>query len=75
MAFCYLHWVLGVAVVYCGWKWRWEGLVVTGEVIFKKSKIVLGDMASVFSVAAYVLLRVCYLFWDESCVGILVWKL
>jgi len=56
-----------------GW---WEGLIVTGGVIFKKSKIVLGDMASVSSVAAYVLLRVCcYLFWDGCCVGLLVWKL
>jgi len=49
---------------------------VTGGVIFKKSKIVLQDMASVFGVAAYVLLCVCcYLFWDGSCVGFLVWKL
>ena len=49
---------------------------MTGGVIFKKSKIVLQDMASVFGVAAYVLLCVCcYLFWDGSCVGFLVWKL
>jgi hypothetical protein len=38
---------------------------MTGGVTFKKSKIVLGDMASVFSVATYVLLHVCcYSFWD-----------
>ena len=44
---------------------------MTGGVIFKMSKIVLGDMASVFSVAAYVLLRVsCYSFWDVSGVGL-----
>jgi len=49
---------------------------MAGGVIFKKSKILLGDMASVFSVAAYVFLRVCcYSFWDGSCVGFLVWKL
>ena len=45
-------------VLQCGWEWGWEGLVMTGGVTFKKSKIVLGDMALVFSVAAYVLLRV-----------------
>jgi hypothetical protein len=46
-------------------------VTVTGGVIFKMSKIVLGDMASVFSVAAYVLLRVsCYSFWDVSGVGL-----
>jgi len=49
---------------------------MTGGVNFKKSKIVLGDMASVFSLAAYVMLRVCcYSFWDGSCFGFFLWKL
>ena len=49
---------------------------MTGRVIFKKSKDVLVDIASVFSGAASVLLRVCcYLFWDVTGVRLVVWKL
>jgi len=37
-----------VAVLRCRWEWGWEELIMNCGGPFKKSKIVLGDMASFF---------------------------
>jgi len=45
------------------------------ELHLKSQRLYWGIWRRFFSVAAYVLLCVCcYLFWDGSCVGYLVWK-